>query len=702
VPAKSQICLAFTLVCIWLFDSTLRASDQPTNLVANSSFELGLGQGLPSHWADILNDLTIRLSAHGQPLPPPTIVEDESAPHGRYTARLEVAKDQPHHLTSAVMPIEGARAYVLSAYARSTVPRARLRLSLWTRPLDWQSKPDAQGPAIALTDQWKRHEFHFIVGYRAGPGAEIGVVDLVAEADQPGHVWIDAVQLEAGSLISEFQPRHQVEAILSSRGKPHRGMVHRFDEPVTIDLKLYNNTNEMIPSDLELAFSDEDGNVIKTEPVLNPIPPGLSNRRIETDLGLVGQYRANCRVRGGAGVDVADHLFLLRPVLARDEQAIGCSIDGRFHKLPAGRVDVPWENAREWYAEPAQQLVVNDDHTIFLFACDGIILRTSDGGLSWDQVYESGSGFAAKPGTASEINEAGDDVNTIRGPCANMSVMRDGSFLCVALDNERHVGMVNRSRDRGRTWETICEIPDLHKYGAGPIAELADGTYVWVVGIPARGFVHSVFAFRSTDEGNTWTRYPVAPGGEPFVHQLSTGRLLCTVRFNVAPPRERFDLYLANKWNWLYWQRANSGSHISSYSKNLVLLDSDDGGINWKNSREVTQRLGTMHGMTVELPDGRIALIHCERAPPTFGGERARISRDGGNTWQPERYYLHTTGAYPGYSASCVLPPELADGKPGMLLTVVGDRSEGNWAGEKPAGHTPPRMQVVRWRPLSR
>jgi len=73
------------------------------------------------------------------------------------------------------------------------------------------------------------------------------------------------------------------------------------------------------------------------------------------------------------------------------------------------------------------------------------------------------------------------------------------------------------------------------------------------------------------------------------------------------------------------------------------------------------------------------------------GGEWARASRDGGNTWDKEIYYLSSVLTYPEYSTSCVLPPELADGKPGMILTVLGERPFGGHSG---------RTQAVRWRPV--
>ena len=676
------------------------ASGNSPNLLPNASFELGLGQGLPTHWADPLNDFTFNLAAKKQPLSVPAIIEAAGVPHGRCAARLQVSPDGPQHLTSAVISLEGARGYVLSTYARSDTPGARLGLRFWTRPLNWENEPDVVSPEFELTNQWKRYEFRFIAGYRAGPGAARGVVDLMAQSSAEANVFIDAVQLEAASLISSFQLRRVVEADLSAEGKPANGMVHTDQGPVTLDVKLFNDSQETRQGDLELVFTNQDGDEVLTQPLLDPIPPGLSQQKCDVNFGLVGRYQANCRIRGGATIDVADYLFVVRPLIDVDQQSIVFSVAGKAGTLPADRIDIPWDNEYSWYAEPAQHLVVGDDDSIFLFAPDGDILCTRDGGRTWDPSYVPGSGFTVVPGSPSKIIEDGHKWDVIARAMAHMTVMPDGSFLCIPGDDSRNVGLVKKSLDQGRTWEDIGEIPDYRQPHVGPPLELKDGTLIVPVGMPRKGFLHSVFAYRSTDQGKTWENYPIAPGGEPFMRQLRSGRLVALVRYNVYPPRDRTDLFLNNKWNWMFWQRAYGKRNYESYCKNLAMLESDDGGITWKNAREVTRMLGTMHGTVVELNDDRLVLIHCSRAPSKFGGERARVSRDGGNTWQPENYYLHTTPTYPGYSASCVLPPHLADGKPGMILTIVGNRSEGNWYQSKPDRMTPPSMQAIRWRPL--
>ena len=176
------------------------------------------------------------------------------------------------------------------------------------------------------------------------------------------------------------------------------------------------------------------------------------------------------------------------------------------------------------------------------------------------------------------------------------------------------------------------------------------------------------------------------------------------VRNNLIPPHPNWQVYLDDKHEdyWRLWMLQYGMAYrpqakdnvLSSVQKNVLLADSDDGGVTWTNVRAGSHALGEMHGSAMELPDGRIVLMHVHRVPWIHGGERARVSREGGNTWDKETYYLSTVRTYPEYSTSCVLPPELADGKPGMILSVLGDRPFA--VGVDRAG----LMQAVRWRPL--
>jgi hypothetical protein len=677
--------LRFPLIILCCLLSLTLAASADGNLVPNSSFELGLGQGLPNNWGDGMNSLTIQLAANGQETSKPEIDETEDTPHGYRVARLDLIPGKKRHLTSSVLSVEPGRAYVLSAYARSKMAGTELNLSLWTRPLDWRQEPDARSPAFSLSDRWQRFEFPFTVAMHA----EQAVVDLGVLAKAEGPVWLDAIQLETGPAATGFRGRGAVEVSLSSQDRPFNGMLHLLGQPVVIDVELFNYTAQAV-EDLQLLIHDAEGHRIKAQPLGEPVPQGMSRRRLQVDLGLVGRFKANCRGPNGADLAVADYLFHVHPVIAEDEQAILYSVNGKVGKLPAQRVMLPWENRFEWYAEPAAKLIVDRQDNIYVFAADGTILRTPDGGLTWDS-YEVGDGFAVVPGTPSQFGKPGKDNPELRGAMYTMSHMSDGSFLNATWDGSRQRILINRSRDQGRSWEQISEIPEVSSFQSGSFRQLQDGTLVFPLGFQRGDFPHSVHCYRSTDNGRTWKGYLIAPGGEPQICQLRSGRLVATIRHSVHPPQSLWNLYLENEDNWRFWQRAHGNANLTNYKKNLLLVDSDDGGMTWMNAREANHGLDEMHGMTLELPDGRIALFYVHRMPYSHGGERARISRDGGYTWDKELYYLHTTPGYPGYSANCVLPPHLADGRPGMILTIVANRSFRDH---------PTLMQAVRWRPL--
>ena len=329
----------------------------------------------------------------------------------------------------------------------------------------------------------------------------------------------------------------------------------------------------------------------------------------------------------------------------------------------------------------------------------------------------------------------GQSWNLIHASRSLLSVLPDGAFLNATRESG---GLrMYRSEDEGRSWTRLGFI-EVTGSQAGPVTQLKDGTLVWPIGHPRPGVPHTVYAYRSRDGGRTWSEgYPIGPGGEPALIQLDSGRLLAVVRHNPSRAPGEWEKFYRNESSWRLWQWATSyydhhRNRLSSYEKNLLMADSDDGGITWKNPRAVTHLLDEMHGSAVQLPDGRIVLMYVHRLPALHGGERAKVSRDGGYTWEEELYYLNTVGApnweevltalenaaggvftfeesrqrsypadgntlkgmwyindhvsKPGYSASCVLPPELADGKAGHDPVHRG-RAEREGSPGQDAGH---------------
>lgn len=322
-------------------------------------------------------------------------------------------------------------------------------------------------------------------------------------------------------------------------------------------------------------------------------------------------------------------------------QGVLYSRGARVDQVAAQRVWIPWQNPQSWFADPPANLTVTHSGAIHVMADQRSVLRTRDGGRTWDQ-------FAV-------VRPA-------------LGVLRDGTFLNAT--SEAGGVTIYRSDDEGKTYRAHGHLPV--EGGVESITELTSGNLICPIAEP-----QFVRAYRSDDGGKTWSQgHPICPGGKPQIIELQSGRLLAVVRHNPRVGASNWQLCFKNELPWRLWMQALQRSDIGSYVKRILLADSDDGGRTWHNVRPATFLLEEMHGEDIQLPDDRLVLFYTHRVPPLRAGERAKVSRDEGKTWEEEIYYMNATRAVPGYSASCVLPPHLADGEEGMILTIVGERSE--------------------------
>lgn len=677
------------------------------NLLPNASFELDFGQakhdwvkydpgeGAADNWTDMFNPLTMPLAARQQvPEAWPVIEAAADAPDGGRAAVIAAAAGRPGHLTSPVFALKGGHGYTLSVYARRDDGAARLRMGVWHRPLDWAEAPDAQSPPLEVTPQWQRYALTFVVPSYL----HVGLVDLVAEAGGDAKLWIDAVQLEQAPRATAFETRLPIEAHITA-DTYFSGMLHLHGEPLALNLNTYTGGQAGASGHLTLRIETLEGREILTKDIAPPTLPGRQTTALSLDFPWVGDFRARVYSAAGACVDVSPYgyMFTVHPVIHggygyeqpreanRDFQGVLYSRDGEVHALPAERYRLPPCRI----GEGTWNFTITDDHSIYMPAALGHgdaykdLLRSRDGGRTWD---------------------------ALQGTRPVAAVLRDGSLLAYAPPEPPHWPLpmdggrlwLHRSQDGGQTWRRLGGPGpmDQDDIQAGRITQLRDGTLIWPIGYRAPGVYHATYIFRSRDGGVTWSDpSPVCPTGEPSVIELASGRLLAVVRNNLMPPPGAWRAFFDDEHEdrWRLWHMQYGRAHrIESLHKNVMLADSDDGGASWTNVRKGCHGLGEMHGSAVELPDGRIVLIHVHRVPWLHGGERAHVSSDGGNTWDREIYYLSTVLTYPEYSTNCVLPPELADGKPGMILTVLGDRP-GAVSLERL-----PLLQAIRWRPLPR
>jgi len=122
--------------------------------------------------------------------------------------------------------------------------------------------------------------------------------------------------------------------------------------------------------------------------------------------------------------------------------------------------------------------------------------------------------------------------------------------------------------------------------------------------------------------------------------------------------------------------------------KHVFLADSVDGGVTWSNPRQLTTVFGQCYGSAVGLSDNRVVVVNDHRYPRELSSGRAMVSRDGGQTWADEVYYLcHGNAA--GYAQTITLNGE-------EMLTLVGSAygDVGSW--ESCIGKS--YFVLIRWR----
>jgi hypothetical protein len=241
--------------------------------------------------------------------------------------------------------------------------------------------------------------------------------------------------------------------------------------------------------------------------------------------------------------------------------------------------------------------------------------------------------------------------------------------------HKMYPSIVSRSRDGGETWEAGAPLTYpgyLTLVGDGNyIVQLADGTVLAALDgynpqmREGEGGRFAEVFLRSTDEGQTWGDPSIIPdtAAETGLLGLGGSRVLAAIR---GIPNSRLG------------------------GKTIELADSDDLGHTWKNFRPLTHVFGQAHCGLAALPGGGVVAVYENRYPYADGGRMlARISWDGGKTWEPELYILSVGHGYAGAVAT-------ADG---TIITVMGD-GQLSARGQPTGRHY--TLQAMRWRPWTK
>lgn len=180
-----------------------------------------------------------------------------------------------------------------------------------------------------------------------------------------------------------------------------------------------------------------------------------------------------------------------------------------------------------------------------------------------------------------------------------------------------------RSLDGGKTWETPVRMASSSNHGG---IALKDGRLLMVGRVlPTRGAFypprkdakHRLLVEESTDAGRSWRilteivppqTQDVTKLHEPHVVEVEPGHLVALFRNHQLKPGE-----------------------VDNVNYHLSQCESRDGGSTWSELRDLPIRGFPPH--VLRLRDGRLLLSYCKRGGDGQFGEFARISNDGGQTW---------------------------------------------------------------------
>jgi len=288
-----------------------------------------------------------------------------------------------------------------------------------------------------------------------------------------------------------------------------------------------------------------------------------------------------------------------------------------------------------------------------------LVCRSTDGGRTW------------------ESHAAG-------GRMSSFDIADDGTFVGVRGPAEG-VGpvVINRSADAGRSWSRVCELEIPTTFDQRypyRLVRMPDGALLCQVDARDSGRAWpdpeaAVFLlFLSVDGGHTWEALGRTEAllSEGDMAVLPSGRVLATARYQrPLRPDDR------------------PGQDERGY-KNVFLADSDDDGRTWGHLRQLCTVYGQTYGAPAALSDGTVAVVHDTRYGPGHPGSRALVSRDEGQTWEDEVYYLDRSNFTGSYSQSVTAEDD-------TILTVAAHSdAENDWRAV--LGHT--HLVAIRWQPV--
>jgi len=242
--------------------------DRKGNLLPNGSFEVG-----PRGWS------------------PSTIERVKTSPLKRDGARA-LRFRHAGSVTSQFIKCRAPRVHTLSLWARSTVPRHRLKLALLSGMLKHEGGRDGLRKTVTLTNEWTRFSVSgpLPLNLKSSYFVEVSVPSIHGGSA----IWIDAIQVEEGA-VTDYVPHSEPELGVTIPGPRDRTLVLGQESVAVLSCRSAEPLRR-------LQYEVQD--IRKRTVMSGTLPVYRSDAQVKLPSHRAGAFRFLARARG-TEVDVA-------------------------------------------------------------------------------------------------------------------------------------------------------------------------------------------------------------------------------------------------------------------------------------------------------------------------------------------------------------------------------------------------------------
>ncbi|OGV40027.1 MAG: hypothetical protein A2020_06010 [Lentisphaerae bacterium GWF2_45_14] len=249
------------------------------NLIQNPSFEGGLRYFTPNAFGGLPDDSQYQYLYN---------IDDQTAAKGHKSLNIKIFKEvkSPTPFGTFVIPLKTGVEYTVSFFAKADKPETWLGLYGYTcnnpTTLPFKKK------TFKLTDKWERYSTSF-----KAPNSGGGIYFSANNSNEDGNAWLDALQLEEGSKLSDYTEKPVGSALLTS----DKDNFIKYGNPVDATLEISSSPDrhgkvKIAAEDFfykklfeqEYDFTADKNGVARIKLPFDSLPRGIFNIRTDFEL----------------------------------------------------------------------------------------------------------------------------------------------------------------------------------------------------------------------------------------------------------------------------------------------------------------------------------------------------------------------------------------------------------------------------------